>query len=290
MTREVKSIIIVYTVIMANILTFDKKVMAISMLAEGNSIRSVEAMTGIHRDTVMRLGVKVGEACRLLMHEQMRGLDCRQIQVDEIWGFVFKKQRNVDPNDNSEEHGDVWTFVALDPETKLVPSFHVGKRDWEDTNTFVHDLASRMKNKIQLSSDGMNQYLNTVEDAFGDQVDYGQIVKIYGGNDTEGQRRYSPPPVTAITKKAISGEPDLATVSTSHVERQNLSVRMRNRRLTRLTNAFSKKLDNFRASMGLTYAYYNYCKIHRSIRVTPAMAAGVSSRIWTVRDLVERAQ
>lgn len=276
---------------MANILQFDKQVTAVSALAEGMSIRSAEAMTGNHRDTVMRLGVRVGEACRQLMHEQMRGLDCKHIQVDEIWGFVGKKQRNVDPDNNSQSYGDVWTFVALDPESKLVPTYHVGQRNWEDTNAFVHDLSSRMKNRIQLSSDGMNQYLNTVEEAFGTDVDYGQIVKIYGGaDDIDGKRRYSPPPVTAISKKAISGEPDLETISTSHVERQNLSVRMRNRRLTRLTNAFSKKLENFRASMGLTYAYYNYCKIHRTIRCTPAMAAGVSDRIWTVRDLVSLTQ
>lgn len=275
---------------MANVLTIEKQVMAVHALAEGMSIRSVEAMTSIHRDTVMRLGVKVGAACRQLMDEQMRGLDCRHIQVDEIWGFVGKKQRNVDAADDSGEVGDVWTFVALDPETKAVPCFKVGKRDWEDTSAFVHDLASRMKNRIQLSSDGMNQYLNTVEDAFGDQVAYGQIVKVYGGVDTEGTRRYSPPPITAITKKAVYGEPDLDTVSTSHVERQNLSTRMRNRRLTRLTNAFSKKLENFRASMGLTYGYYNFVKYHRSIRCTPAMAAGVSKKLWTVRDLVELAQ
>lgn len=275
---------------MANILSIDKQTMAIGALAEGMSIRSVEAMTGIHRDTVMRLGVRVGNACTKLMHEQMRGMDCKHIQVDEIWGFIFKKQRNVDPDNNSDEQGDIWTFVALDPETKVVPCFLVGQRNWEDTNTFVHDLSSRMKNRIQLSSDGMNQYLNTVEDAFGDQVDYGQIVKVYGGVDTEGTRRYSPPPVTAIRKTVISGEPDLETISTSHVERQNLSVRMRNRRLTRLTNAFSKKLENFRASMGLTYGYYNFVKQHRSIRCTPAMAAGVSNRLWSVRDLVELAQ
>lgn len=276
---------------MANILPIEKQVTAIGALAEGMSIRSVEAMTGIHRDTVMRLGVRVGEACRKLMDEQMRELDCRQIQVDEIWGFVGKKQRNVDPNDNPENHGDIWTFVALDPETKLVPTYHVGKRDWENTSAFVHDLASRMKNRIQLSSDGMNQYLNTVEDAFGTEVDYGQIVKIYGGgvDDVEQQRRYSPPPVTSVSKKAVCGEPDLAMTSTSHVERQNLSVRMRNRRLTRLTNAFSKKPENFRASMGLTYAVYNYVKICRTIRCTPAMAAGVANRLWTVRDLVELA-
>ncbi|MBI2512411.1 MAG: IS1 family transposase [Opitutae bacterium] len=272
---------------MANILPIEKQVTAIGALAEGMSIRSVEAMTGIHRDTVMRLGARVGEACRRMMSEQMRELDCRQIQVDEIWGFIGKKQRNVDPNDNPEGFGDVWTFVALDPESKVVPTFHVGKRNWEDTNAFVHDLASRMKNRIQLSSDGMNQYLNTVEDAFGTDVDYGQIVKVYGGiDDVEQQRRYSPPPVTAVNKKAICGEPDLDMISTSHVERQNLSVRMRNRRLTRLTNAFSKKLENFRASMGLTFFYYNFCKIHKSIRCTPAMAAGVTNRIWKVDDIV----
>jgi len=291
LTRKVKAIIIVYTVNMPNILPFDKQVMAISALAEGNSIRSIERMTGIHRDTIMRLGVAVGEACRLLMHEQMRGLDCRHVQLDEIWAYIGKKQRNVDPNNNPENYGDVWTFVALDPETKLVPTIHVGKRDWENTNAFVHDLASRLKNRVQVSSDGMNQYLSTIEDAFGHDADYGQIVKIYGGaTDVEMQRRYSPAPVTAVTRKVVSGEPDMETISTSHVERQNLTSRMHSRRLTRLTNAFSKKFENFRAAMGLNYAYYNYCLIHRTIRCTPAMAAGVSSRIWTVRDLVERAQ
>lgn len=274
---------------MANVLTIEKQTLAIHSLAEGNSLRSVESITGVHRDTIMRLGVRVGEACRQLMDEQMRGLDCRHIQVDEIWGFVGCKQRNVDPANNPEDHGDAWTFVALDPETKIVPCFRVGKRDWETTDAFVHDLASRMKNRIQLSSDGMNQYLNTVEDAFGDQVDYGQIVKIYGGVDTEGTRRYSPPPVTAISKKAIFGEPDLSTVSTSHVERQNLTARMHSRRLTRLTNAFSKKFEHFRAAMGLNYAYYNYCLLHRTIRCTPAMEAGVANHLWKVRELVELA-
>ena len=273
---------------MANILPIEKQVMAIHALCEGNSIRSVEAMTGVHRDTIMRLGVKVGNACQKLMHEQMRGLECKLIQVDEIWGFVGCKQRNVD-SINPEYHGSTWTFVALDPETKLVPAFYVGQRDWHDTNAFVEDLASRMKNRIQLSSDGMNQYLNTVEDAFGPDVDYGQVVKIYGGGEGEESRRYSPPPVTAITKKVIFGEPDLETVSTSHVERQNLSLRMRCRRLTRLTNAFSKKLENFKAAIALSYGYYNFAKVHKSIRMTPAMAANVSNRIWTVRDLVELA-
>ena len=274
---------------MANILSFDKQVMAVSALAEGNSIRSIERMTGVHRDSIMRLGVRVGEACHKLMHEQMRGLDCRQIQVDEIWAYIGCKQRNVVGPD-PEYRGDVWTFVALDPESKLVPSYYVGQRDWHDTNAFVQDLASRVKNRIQLSSDGMNQYVNSVDDAFGGDVDYGQIVKVYGGADMEGSRRYSPPPVTAVTKKSVYGNPDLDTVSTSHVERQNLTTRMHCRRLARLTNAFSKKIENFKAAIALNYAYYNFCLLHSTIRCTPAMAAGVSSRIWTVRDLVERAQ
>lgn len=274
---------------MANVLTVEKQVMAISALAEGSSIRSVERMTGVHRDTIMRLGMTVGDACAKLMHEQMRDLDIRHIQVDEIWGFVGKKQRNVKPSDNQEMFGDCWTFVALDPESKLVPSFVVGKRDWENTQKFVSDVASRVRNRIHFSSDGMNGYLTTVEEAFGSEVDYGQIVKIYGGVDMEGSRRYSPPPVTAISKKVICGEPDLDLISTSHVERQNLTMRMHCRRLTRLTNAFSKRVENFRSAVALNFGYYNFCLIHKSIRMTPAMAAGVSNRIWTVKDLVELA-
>jgi IS1 family transposase len=274
---------------MANVLTIEKQTLAIHALAEGNSIRSIERITGVHRDTIMRLGIRVGDACTKLMHEQMRNLSSRHIEVDEVWGFVGMKQRNVNAENPSEFVGDCWTFVAIDAESKVVPSFVVGKRDWEHTNKFVTDLASRMRDTIQLSSDGMNQYLATVEDAFGTDVNYGQIVKVYGGIETEGQRRYSPPPVIAITKKAISGEPDLDTVSTSYVERQNLTLRMHCRRLTRLTNAFSKKFENFRSAVGLNYGYYNYCLWHKTIRCTPAMAAGVSKKLWTVRDLVELA-
>jgi len=274
---------------MANILPLEKQVTAISALAEGSSIRAVERMTGIHRDTIMRLGVRVGEACGRLMHERMRGLDAKQIQVDEIWGFVGKKQRNIQATEDPESWGDAWTFVALDPETKLVPSYVVGKRDWEHTQRFVADIASRVKNRIQLSSDGMNAYLATVEEAFGGDVDFGQIVKVYGGIETEGQRRYSPPPITAVMRKAISGQPDMEMISTSHVERQNLTMRMHCRRLARLTNGFSKKIEHLRAAVGLHYGYYNFVKMHGTIRCTPAMAAGVSSRLWTVRDLVELA-
>lgn len=273
-----------------NVLPIDKQITAIGALAEGSSIRSIERMTGVHRDTIMRLGVRVGQACGRLMDESMRGLDCKRIEVDEIWGFVGKKQRSVQPSDNAAVVGDVWTFVALDAETKLVPSFVVGKRDLPHTLSFVEDLASRVKNRIQLSSDGMNQYLTSVDEAFGNEVDYGQIVKVYGDNNTEGSRRYSPPPITAVKKKVVSGAPVEGLISTSYVERQNLTLRMHCRRLTRLTNAFSKKIENFRAAIALNYAYYNFAKIHGSLRCTPAMAAGVTNRLWKVQDLVELAQ
>jgi len=276
--------------LMANVLSFDKQVSVIGALAEGSSTRSIERLTGIHHDTVVRLCVRIGEACARMMDEKMRELPCTHIEIDEIWGYVGKKQRSVKPTDNAEEVGDMWTFVALDKETKLVPSFVVGKRDFTHTSLFVNDLASRMKDRIQLSSDGMNQYLSTVDEAFGNEVDYGQIVKVYGGVETEGQRRYSPPPITGINRKVISGNPVEESISTSHVERQNLTLRMHCRRLARLTNAFSKKKENLRAAVGMHFAYYNFVKIHSSIRMTPAMAAGVSSSLWKVADLVALSQ
>ncbi len=272
---------------MPNILPMNKRVAAISALVEGSSIRSIERMTGVHRDTIMRLGVRVGNACEKLLDEKMRRLACRQIQVDEIWGFIGKKQRFVTPVEEGAGLGDVWTFVALDRDTKIVPSFLVGKRDFAHTQLFIDDLAARMENRIQLSTDGMNAYLATVEGSFGQGVDYGQIVKIYGGDTKEERRRYSPPAVTGIRRTAISGNPNAEFISTSHVERQNLTMRMHCRRLTRLTNAFSKKIENFRAAVALHFAYYDFVKIHSSLRVTPAMAAGVASSLWRVEDLLE---
>ena len=257
--------------------------MAISALAEGSSIRSIERMTGIHRDTIMRLGVRIGEACGRLMDETMRELPCQKIEVDEIWGYVGKKQRIVKEED-SPEVGDVWTFVAIDPDTKAVPSFLVGKRDYLSTRAFVADVSARMSNRINLSSDAMLHYEHAVEDSFGGEVDYGQIVKVYRTPETEGQRRYSPPEIESVRRVPIVGEP--THISTSIIERQNLTMRMHCRRLTRLTNAFSKKLDNFKAAVALHFAYYNFVKIHYSLRVTPAMALGISSRLWKVEDLV----
>jgi IS1 family transposase len=269
---------------MANILPFEKQISTISALAEGTSIRSVERMTGIHRDTIMRLGVRVGTACGQMMNETMRSLTCEKVEVDEIWGYVGKKQRMVTASDSAQV-GDVWTFVAIDPQTKAVPAFLVGKRDYATTREFVADVSARMRNRIQLSSDAMQHYVDAVEKGFGGEVDYGQIVKVYRTTDTAG--RYSPPEIESVRRTAFVGEPH--HISTSIVERQNLTMRMHMRRLTRLTNAFSKKLDNFRAAVALHFAYYNFVKVHSSVRMTPAMALGVSSRLWTVNDLVELA-
>lgn len=266
---------------MANVLSTEKKVTAVSMLCEGNSIRSVERMTGVHRDTVMRLGVAVGEASRNLLDETMRALPCEKIEMDEIWGYVGKKQRNVKA-DESAELGDVWTWVAIDPETKAVPSFRVGKRDAASANAFVADLESRMANRIQLSSDGLNLYPPAVEAAFGGEVDFGIVVKTF--RTTDGDGSYSPGEMETTVRTPITGK--AFRTCTSYVERQNLPMRTHMKRLARLTLGFSKKLENFRAATALHFAYYNFVKVHSATRCTPAMALGVSSRLWKVEDLV----
>lgn len=262
-------------------LTSEKQAVAIGALCEGNSIRGVERMTGIHRDTVMRLGVRVGEACRNLMDETMRELPCQKIEVDEIWGFVGKKDRNLTETD-SAELGSVWTWVAIDPDSKAVPTFRVGKRDAATGNAFVADLESRMKSRIQLSSDGLNLYGPAVEAAFAGDVDYSTIVKTFHDSDTAG--KYSPGEMLSAKRTTVTGEKFRAC--TSYVERQNLTMRLHMKRLARLTLAFSKKLENFQAATALHFAYYNFVKMHSSIRCTPAMALGVSSRLWKVEDLV----
>lgn len=275
---------------MPNILPFEKQTAVIHALAEGNSIRSIERMTGIHRDTVMRLGVKVGQACQTLLDEKMRDLELGSIEVDEIWGFIGKKQKSVRQHDNHLEVGDVWTYIALDVETKLIPSYVVGKRNAYHTNAFMYDLSARIKNRVQISSDGLASYAAAVERGFGSGVDYGQIVKTYASEERYAQGKYSAPEVIAVEKTVIMGSPREALISTSHVEKQNHTLRMHCRRLSRLTNAFSKKLENFKAAIGLHFAYYNFVKTHGTIRCTPAMAAGVMPSALTVRDLVEMAR
>lgn len=258
------------------------------MLAEGNSIRAIERMTGIHRDTIMRLGVRVGEACAKIHDDKMRGLNCKNIEVDEVWGFIAKKQKRVQAVDVGV--GDVWTFIALDVDSKLIPSFIVGKRDMYHARAFMDDLASRITSRPQISSDALAAYTDAVERGFGSAADYGQIVKTFAVSmvGKEAMIRYSPAEVVAVSKKVISGTPDPLLISTSHVEKQNHTLRMHCRRLTRLTNAFSKRIENFEAAVALNFAYYNFCKTHGAIRMTPAQAAGVESSAWTVAELVER--
>ena len=281
-----------YTVIirglaMANVLNTDKQIAIISALSEGSSIRSIERMTGVHRDTIMRLGVKVGEGCTALMDAKMRNLSCTRLEMDEIWGFVGKKERHVREGDAGV--GSVWTFCAIDAETKLVPAFRVGNRDAATANAFVKDVAERMAYRVQLSTDGLNAYVNAVESSFGGNADYAQIIKTYGTESVEGQRRYSQPEFVSSEKKVISGRPNYDLISTSYIERLNATTRLHMRRLTRLTLAFSKKRENFEAAVGLHFAYYNFVKRHNTLRCTPAMAAGVTGSFWSVGDLLEAA-
>lgn len=272
---------------MPNILKKDKQIAVISALAEGMAIRQIERMTDIHRDTIMRLGVKAGKNCARLMDEKMRNLDCSEIQIDELWGFVGKKQKHLTENDDLTK-GDVWTFCGIDSDSKVVPCYRVGKRDRETANAFVADLASRMANRIQLSSDGLPAYLEAVEQAFGADVDFGQIVKSYESTEsTAPQRRYSPARLVSVKKHRMIGKPRRSLISTSYVERLNGTTRHHMKRLARLTLAFSKKLENFEAAVGLHFFYYNFCKIHSSIKCTPAMAANVERSIWKVGDIVD---
>ena len=264
---------------MANVLPRAKQVAVISALAEGSGIRQIERMTGINRNTIMNLGVRVGKGCASLLDAKMRDLPCQRLQFDELWGFIGKKERHVRPDDNPQM-GDVWTFCALDPDTKLVPAFKVGKRTVETTNAFVSDVASRLANRVQLSTDAMISYVNAVEQAFGAGVDYAQIVKVFESEAMDAE-------VIRVDKTAYAGRPDMSLATTSHVERLNGTTRLHMRRLTRLTYAFSKKFENFEAAVALHFAYYNFVKRHNALRMTPAMAAGIERDFWTVSDLVE---
>lgn len=278
---------------MANILGDDARAAIVAALVDGNSIRATERQTGVHRDTIMRLGVRIGQECQRLMDAKMTNLGCKDLQLDEIWGFIKKKAKNVKKDESKAALGDVWTFVAIDADTKIVPCFRVGKRDEETANAFMLDLSSRLRNRVQLSTDALKAYVEAVEQGFGGDVDYGQIVKSYSVGNADGaagasQHKYSPPEVVGVTKSVLVGKPDIGRISTSYVERQNLSMRMCMRRLTRLTNAFSKKLENFKAAVALHFAYYNFVRIHQTLRTTPAMAAGLVESPWTIRELVER--
>jgi len=270
-------------------LEIEKKTIAISMLCEGNSIRGVERMTGIHRDTIMRLAVRVGNGMKKVQDELFTGLESKRIEIDEIWGFVGAKLLTTK---TKEVKGacDVWTWIALDADTKLVPSWHVGDRKQVDADALISDLKSKLVNRPQISTDGLSNYIWAIEKAFGSDVDYGSIVKTYSQRDLKGARRYSLPEVVSTKKEVMQGNPDVDKISTSYVEKQNHTLRMHCRRLARLTNAFSKKRENFEAAISLHYGYYNLVKSHKTIKCTPAMEAGKAKTFWTVQDLVEQGE
>jgi IS1 family transposase len=275
---------------MANVLPKDKQIAIINMLAEDSSMRAISRITGVHQDTICRLGVRVGRGCAKILDAKMRDLTCRFLQFDEIWGFIGKKEKHLSTDDDPTL-GDVWTFCAIDAETKLVPPYKCGKRTHVTANAFVSDVASRLKNRPQISSDGLRAYVEAVENAFGMDVDFGMIIKNYGIDKGEHhqERRYSAPEVTSMQKMVVAGYPNPDLISTSHIERLNGTTRLHMRRLTRLTYAFSKKLENFDAAVALHFAYYNFVRTHKTIRMTPAMAAGIERNFWTVGDLVEAA-
>ena len=271
-----------------NRLKKEKELAIVSALVEGVSIRSIERMTGVHRDTIMRLLNRVGERCSRLLDQHMIGFHSRHIQVDEIWTFCKKKEQRLSDTERlNPELGDQYVFVAIDADTKLVPTFTVGKRDSENAHQFMLELRERLNGngRIQMTTDGFRAYLTAVENAFGADVDYAQLIKLYGA-ENPGPGRYSPPRVTETVSTTINGNPDPRYVSTSYVERQNLTMRMQMRRFTRLTNAFSKSLRNLKDALALHFAHYNFCRIHGSLRVTPAMAAWVTDRVWALNVLL----
>lgn len=267
-------------------LTKEQQVSVISALLEGNSIRSIERMTGIHRDTICRLLVRVGENCEYIMHHKLRGLQLTKIECDEIWTYVGKKHKQF-RSDDPPQVGDQWVFVAMDADTKLVPCYTVGKRSEYTTVRFMWDLAHRVDNRFQLTTDGYTFYRKAVPMAFADDVDFAQLMKLYGDyGQHDAATKYSPCPIVEVISKVRSGSPDPRYISTSYIERQNLTMRMHMRRFTRLTNAFSKKLENLKAAVALHFAHYNFCRVHSSLRITPAMAAGISSSVWGVENLL----
>ena len=271
---------------MANVISTAKKIAVITALVEGCSVRSTVRMTGVSKGAVLRLLVSVGAACADYQDRIIRNVAAKRVQVDEIWSFVGCKEKNVTAAKlEAGACGDVWTFTAIDAQTKLVVSWMVGRRDAGCATEFLQDVQSRLSNRIQLTTDGHKMYLVAVPDAFAQDVDYAQLVKVYG-NDPDGQKRYSPAQCLGTKRIDIIGSPDHEHVSTSYVKRQNLNMRMNMRRFTRLTNAFSKKIENHIAMIALFHMHYNFARIHQTLRVTPAMEAGISQHVWSIHEIV----
>lgn len=270
-----------------NRLTPEKRAQVVAALVEGNSIRSTCRMTGVAKGTVTKLLADLGEACSAYQDRVMRDLPCERIQADEIWSFCYAKAKNVPAEHKGEfGYGDVWTWTAIDADTKLVPSWYIGKRDSTDAYHFLTDLAGRLRSRVQLTTDAHRAYLRPVDVIFQNEIDYAMLHKLYGSAEaTPG--RYSPPRCIGATGRVIKGEPDPEHISTSYAERQNLTMRMSIRRFTRLTNAFSKKIENLTAAVSLHFMHYNFCRVHTTLKGrTPAMAAGVTDHVWTLREVI----
>lgn len=272
-----------------NKLPLETRVQILSMLCEGSSMRSISRITGVSINTVSKLLADAGEACLALHNEKVRGVQTERVQCDEIWSFCYAKQKNVAKAKAApEEAGDVWTWTALDADTKLMITYFVGDRSGESAMILADDLRSRIASeRLQITTDGHNAYLRAIEEAFGADADYATLEKVYRTDPAAAKGRYSPPVCIGVKKCVVEGEPDMAKVSTSYVERSNLSIRMQNRRFTRLTNAFSKKFQNHVHALALYFAFYNFCRIHKTLRVTPAMQAGLTDRVWDMAEIVE---
>jgi IS1 family transposase len=270
-----------------NKLDSQARAQALQLLCEGMSIRAVTRVTGLSKTTVSKLVVDAGQAAAWYQDRVFQSLKCKRLQVDEIWGFVAAKQKNVAAMKRPQtDAGDAWLWLATDADTKIVPCWHVGGRDGGAAFEFIDDLASRLASRVQITTDGHKAYLDAIDTAFGGAVDYAMLVKLYGEAPEGAKGRYSPAECTGAIKTPISGDPERKHISTSYAERNNLNVRMHSRRMTRLTNAFSKKMENHAHAMALHFLYYNFVRIHKTLKVTPAMAAGVTDRLWDVADMV----
>jgi IS1 family transposase len=271
-----------------NKLSREKQAQIVGALVEGNSIRATARMTGVSKDTVVKLQVEAGYASAEYMDKTLRNLTCKRVECDEVWAFCYAKEKNVTPKiaAKNPSAGDVWTWAAIDADSKLIPSFAIGKRNAAAARQLIEDLAGRLKNRIQLTTDGLRVYIDAVEDAFGSEIDYAMLSKIY--ESSQDETRYSPAKWVGSETTKIIGNPDPDHICTSYVERQNLSMRMGIRRFTRLTNGFSKKVENHAASVALYLMHYNFVRIHQTLRVTPAMEANVTDHVWTIEEMLSK--
>jgi IS1 family transposase len=269
-----------------NTLSLEKRTQILGMMVEGMSIRAISRLTGASKNTLVKLLADAGEIFAAYHDEHVRNLPCKRLQLDEIWSFVGCKEKNVTPEKKAEGQGDIWTWTAICADTKLIASWFIGDRTAETGTMFTCDLRNRLAGRVQITTDGHKAYLQAMDAAFGEDVDYAMLVKIYG-NTSEGQKRYSPAQIKGTSKTCCTGNPDIKQVSTSYAERQNLSMRMGMRRFTRLTNGFSKNVENHAHALAIYFMHYNFVRIHQTLRCSPAMAAGVTTTLWSLEDMAK---